>query len=128
MTDFDKYIRGRIGKILLELDNQITLHDNCLADIERYRASAENAIFDIIDLGKLEEVYVAGINAGKEQLAKAANDLFKNLPPLPNKSEDKCTLHFVSGCTCPMESTDVYDDDGNYLGYVCLGCGYFSKY
>jgi len=34
----------------------------------------------------------------------------------------------VSGCACPMESTDVYDDNSNYLGYVCLGCGYFSKY
>jgi len=40
----------------------------------------------------------------------------------------KLPIHNVSVCTCPMESTDVYDDDGKYLGYVCLGCGYFSKY
>ena len=33
----------------------------------------------------------------------------------------------VSYCNCPLESTDVYDSDGNYLGYVCLGCGYFNK-
>jgi hypothetical protein len=37
-------------------------------------------------------------------------------------------IHDVSGCTCALESTDVYDDNKNYLGYVCLGCGYFSKY
>ena len=40
----------------------------------------------------------------------------------------KLLIPRVSGCACPMESTDVYDDACNYLGYVCLGCGYFSKY
>jgi hypothetical protein len=39
-----------------------------------------------------------------------------------------CNTPDVSVCTCALESTDVYDDEGNYLGYVCLGCGYFSKY
>jgi hypothetical protein len=42
--------------------------------------------------------------------------------------EQALSQHDVSGCTCPVESTDVYDDNRNYLGYVCLGCGYFSKY
>ena len=30
-------------------------------------------------------------------------------------------------CRCPLESTDVYDEDNNHLGYVCKGCGYFSN-
>ena len=30
-------------------------------------------------------------------------------------------------CRCPMESTDVYNEHGKYLGYVCQGCGYFSN-
>ena len=34
----------------------------------------------------------------------------------------------VSGCTCPVSSTDVYDSEQNYLGCVCTGCGYVSKY
>jgi hypothetical protein len=37
-------------------------------------------------------------------------------------------IPIVSVCTCPMESTDVYDDEQNYLGYICKGCGYFGKY
>jgi len=43
-------------------------------------------------------------------------------------SSEQCAAPAVSVCTCALESTDVYDDGGNYLGYVCLGCGYFSKY
>lgn len=105
MTDFEKYIKGRIAKILHDLDNQITLYDNSLADVQRHKENATNAIFDIMSLSKLEEVYIAGMNEGKEQLVKMANDVFKNLPQLPINANEKCNLHIVSNseaeyCEC----------------------------
>ena len=42
--------------------------------------------------------------------------------------KNNIVLPAVSGCTCNLEQTDVYDDGRKYLGHICSGCGYFCKY
>ena len=39
------------------------------------------------------------------------------------KAAIKIAVSEDNKCKCPKESTDIYDEYGNLLGFACLGCG-----
>jgi len=73
----------------------------------------------------------------EDKICKLATEYALRCDPLNQTLEKQADIRqgFIAGmtqalnignvvkCNCPKESTDIYDEFGNLLGWACLECG-----